>query len=165
MNLAQLTIRTRLALGFSALTALMVLLGAASVHHLTAIKNEFDTVRQDLYPKLQAATEIKAVNDEASQALRNLFVVSDPDDIKAQFDAIAGSSRRTNATIDTFTKTITSDDGNAALANLNAARAEHRKPRDKLIEMLTANRTEEANNVLLHEVLRSRSTTWAGSMT
>ena len=153
MNLAQMKIRTRLTLGFSALAALMALLGAAAIYYLTAVDTEFETVMQDRYPKLQAAGEIRAVNNEVAQALRNLFVVSDPDDIKAQFDVIAGSSTRTNANIDTLTKTITSEDGKAALAKLNLARAEYRKPRDKLIELLKASRTEEAKNVLLLELL------------
>ena len=152
MNFAQLKIRTRLALGFSVLAALMALLGAVSIHHLAAIHNEFDTVMQDRYPKLQAAAEIKAVNNEVSQALRNLFVVSDPDDIQAQFDLVAGSAKRTDANIDTLIKMISSEQGKAALAKLNAARADYRQPREKLLGLLRASRTEEAKNVLLLEV-------------
>ena len=163
MNLAQLKIRTRLALGFSALAVLMALLGIAALYHLNVVDREFDAVMEDRYPKLQAAGEIKAVNNEVSQALRNLFVVSDPDDIKAQFDLIAGSSKRTNANIETLTKTIMSDDGKAALAKLNAARADYRQPRDKLIEMLKASRTEEAKNVLLLEV-RPKQIAYMGSL-
>ena len=60
LNLAQLKIRTRLTLGFSALAVLMALLGAAALYHLTAIDREFDAVMDDRYPKLQAAAEIKA---------------------------------------------------------------------------------------------------------
>ena len=152
MKLAQLKISTRLTVGFAALAALMALLGAFSIHRLLAIHDEFDMVMQDRYPKLQVAGEIKGVNNEVSQALRNLFVVSDPDDIKAQYDVIAGSSKRTNANIEKLTQTITSDAGKAALAKLNAARAEYRAPRDKMIELLKAGRSEEAKNVLLLEL-------------
>ena len=163
MNLAQLTIRTRLTLGFSALAALMALLGVAAIYHLNVVVHEFDSVMEDRYPKMRAAGEIKAVNNEVSQALRNLFVVSDPDDIKAQFDLIAGSFKRTNANIDMLTKTIVSAEGKAALAKLNAARAEYRQPRDKLIELLKASRTEEAKIVLLQEV-RPKQVAYMGSL-
>jgi methyl-accepting chemotaxis protein len=152
MNLADLKIRTRLILGFSAVAALMALLGAASLHSLGAIHTEFGMVMNDRYPKLRIAGEIKAVNNEVSQALRNLFVVSDPDDIKAQFDVIDGSSKRTNANMERLTQTITSDAGKQALAKLNVARAEYRKPRDKVIELLKAGRTEEAKIALLLEL-------------
>jgi methyl-accepting chemotaxis protein len=149
MNLANLKIRTRLTLGFAALAALMAVLGAASIHSLLSIHDQFDLVMNDRYRKLQVAGDIKAVNNDVSQALRNLFVVSDPDDIKAQYDVIAGSSKRTNANIEKLTQTITGEAGKEALAKLNAARADYRKPRDQLIELLKAGRSEEAKNVLL----------------
>ncbi len=149
MKFAQLKISTRLTLGFSALAALMALLGAAAFRDVQSIDHAFDSVMEDRYPKLQIAGEIRAVNNEVSQALRNLFVVSDPDDIKAQYDLIAGSSKRTSANIDKLTATLVSPDGKEALARLNAARAEYRAPRDKLIELLKAGRGEEAKNVLL----------------
>ena len=46
------------------------------------------------YPKVQIASEIKAVNNEVSQALRDLLVTSDPDDMQAQYNIIAGSGKR-----------------------------------------------------------------------
>ena len=104
MTLADLKIRTRLIMGFSAVAALMALLGAASIHFLGSIHPEFGQVMEDRYPKLRIAGEIKAVNNDVSQALRNLFVVSDPDDIKAQYDVIDGSSKRTNANIEKLTQ-------------------------------------------------------------
>ncbi|MEP7099162.1 MAG: methyl-accepting chemotaxis protein [Burkholderiales bacterium] len=152
MTLAQLKISTRLTLGFSMLATLMALLGAVAIQNLQSIDRQFDGVMEDRYPKVQVAGEIKAVNNEVSQALRNLFIVSDPDDIKAQYDIIAGSSKRTNANIDKLTKMIVTPEGKELLAKLNGARAEYRGPRDKLIELLKASRSEEAKNVLLLEV-------------
>ena len=94
MNLTQTKISTRLALGFGALAALMVLLSGAALYFVQTIDQHFDTVMDNRYPKVQIAGAIKAVNNEVSLALRNLFVVSDPDDIQAQYDIIAGSSKR-----------------------------------------------------------------------
>ena len=152
MNLTQTKIGTRLALGFGALAALMALLSGAAVYYLQAIDLHFENVMEDRYPKVQIASEIKAVNNEVSLALRNLFVVSDPDDIRAQYDLIAGSGKRTNANIEKLTATITSPEGKEALAKLNAARAEYRGPRDKVLELLKSGREEEAKNALLLEV-------------
>ena len=152
MNLAQTKIRTRLALAFGALAVLMALLSGAAVYHLQAIDRHFEDVMEDRYPKVQIASDIKAVNNEVSQALRNLFVVSDPDDIQAQFDVIAGSSARTNANIDKLAATITAPEGKQALANLKAARAEYRVPRDKVVALLKTGRSEEAKIALLLDV-------------
>ena len=152
MNLAQTTIRTRLALAFGALAALMALLSGGAVYYLQAIDRHFEDVMEDRYPKVQIASDIKAVNNEVSQALRNLFVVSDPDDIQAQFDIIAGSSARTNANIDKLAATITAPEGKQALADLKAARAEYRVPRDKVVALLKTGRSEEAKIALLLDV-------------
>ncbi|HZT56751.1 MAG TPA: methyl-accepting chemotaxis protein, partial [Burkholderiaceae bacterium] len=161
MNLANLKIRTRLTLGFAALAALMALLGAFSIHYLLSIQHEFDEVMNDRYPKLQLAGDIKAVNNDVAQALRNLFVVSDPDDIRAQYEVIAGSAKRASVAIDRLTQMITSDAGKEALARLNTARAEYWVTRDKLVELLKARRAEEAKTVLLLE-LRPKQTAYMG---
>ena len=152
MHFAQTRIRTRLVLAFGALAALMALLSAAAVYHLQAIDRHFEDVMEDRYPKVQLASDIKAVNNEVSQALRNLFVVSDPDDIQAQFDIIAASGARTSANIEKLAATITNVEGQQALANLKAARAEYRAPRDKVVALLKTGRSEEAKNALLLDV-------------
>jgi Four helix bundle sensory module for signal transduction len=66
MNLTQTKIGTRLALGFGALAALMALLSGAAVYHLQAIDHHFENVMEDRYPKVQIASEIKAVNRTTS---------------------------------------------------------------------------------------------------
>ncbi len=149
MKLNDMKIRTRLMLGFAAMAALIAVLGAAALYSLVKIHQEFGNVMDDRYPKLLMANDIKAVNNEVSQALRNLFIVSDPDDIVAQFDIIAGSSKRINDNIDRLKTTIHSAEGQAALDKLMEARADYRKPRDKVIELLKSGRSEEAKNAVL----------------
>jgi methyl-accepting chemotaxis protein len=113
------------------------------------VQDAFKTVMDDRYPKIRIAGDIKSVNNEVSQALRNLFVMSDPDDIKAQYDLIGGSSKKTNSNMERLEKSITDDAGKAALAKLTEARAAYRAPRDKVIELLKAGRSEEAKIALL----------------
>jgi methyl-accepting chemotaxis protein len=149
MNLNDMKIRTRLMLGFAVMAALIAVLGAAALYNLMKIHQEFGNVMDNRYPKLMIANDIKAVNNDVSQAIRNLFIVSDPDDIKAQFDLIAGSAKRTNENIDRLKNTITSAEGKAALDKLMEARADYRKPREKVIELLKAGRAEEAKNAVL----------------
>ena len=149
MKLNDMKIRTRLMLGFAAMAALTAVLGAVALFNLVKIHQEFGSVMDDRYPKLLIANEIKAVNNEVSQAISNLFIVSDPDDIKTQFDIIAGSSKRTNDNIDRLKNTIVSAEGKAALEKLMQARADYRKPREKVIELLKAGRAEEAKNAVL----------------
>ena len=152
MNLSNLTIRTRLAAGFALMALLVAILGGTALLNLGSIHREFASVMDDRYPKLQLAADIKTVNSDVAQALRNLFVMSDPDDIKAQYEILKASSPRTNASVEKLAATMSTEEGKAALARLNAARADYKGPRDKMIELLKANRNEEAKTVLLLEV-------------
>ncbi len=152
MNLKDMKISTRLTLGFAAMAVLMSLLGALAILKVTAIQGEFADVMDDRYPKIQTAGDIRTVNNEVSLAIRNLFVMSEPADVKAQFDVIANSSKRTNANIDTLQRSITSAQGKAALDKLMAARADYRGPRDKVLELLRGGQVDEAKLVLVREV-------------
>jgi methyl-accepting chemotaxis protein len=120
-----------------------------ALYNLAKIHQEFASVMEDRYPKLLLANDIKAVNNDVSQAIRNLFIVSDPDEIQAQFDTIAGSTKRTNDNFERLKQTIISDEGKAALEKLTQARADYRKPREKVVDLLKAGRSEEAKNAVL----------------
>ena len=149
MNLDQLKIRTQLIIGLSAMATLTALLAAAAIYHVGAIRDDFDEVMADRYPKVVIAGDMKAVNNEVSQAIRNLFIVSDPDDIKAQYAVIDASGPRTDANMEKLEKSITAEPSKTALARLKQARADYRKPRDAVIDLLKTGRSEQAKNALL----------------
>ena len=152
MNLSQLKISTRLTLAFAVMALAMALLGGLAIYKVVGVQSAFTTVMEDRYPKIKIAGDVKSVNNDVSQALRNLFVMSDPADIKAQYDIIGGSSKRTNENMDKLKATINSEVGKAAFAKLVDARAAYRAPRDHLIELLKAGKMDEAKVVLVKEV-------------
>ena len=152
MNLDHLKISTRLTLGFAVMALLMGLLGALSVVKISHVNDEFRDVMDDRYAKIVIVNDIKVVNNEVAQALRNLFVMTDTQDIQAQFAVLDASGPRTNANVDKLKATITAPAGKAALDKLMAARAEYRAPREKLITLLRAGQLDEARPVLLAEV-------------
>src|ERR1044071_8037447 len=149
MKLSDLPIKARLALGFAAMGVLMGALGLTTLRNVVAIEHHFAEVMDDHYAKVKIANEIKAVNNEVSQALRNLFVMSEPEDVKAQYDLIAGSSKQSNGNMEKLQKGISDPAGQAALAKLSEARAAYRAPREKMIELLKAGKVEQAKTALL----------------
>ncbi|CAN5433728.1 methyl-accepting chemotaxis protein [soil metagenome] len=152
MKRNNMKISTRLTLGFATLGLLMALLGGVALYKSAQIHDQVTALMEDRYQKVLTASDVKAVNNEVSQALRNLFIMSNPDDVKAQYDVIAGSSKRTNANMDMLAKTVVSEAGKAALAKLVQARADYRAPREKVIELLKAGRSEEAKAALINEL-------------
>ena len=111
-------ISTRLSIGFAAMMALVALLGAVSMSNLMIIQHEFESVMDDRVPKLKTANELKFNNDEVSQAMSNLFIVSDPGDIKAQYEIIGDSTKRTTDAIERLARTIHGEIGKAALTGV-----------------------------------------------
>ena len=163
MTLRDLKISTRLTLGFAAMAALMALLGAMAYAKVDDISTQFSEVMDDRYAKILIANDIKAVNNEVAQALRNLFVMSEAKDVQEQFAILDASGKRTSANVDKLKATITTDEGKAVLAEVMAARGAYRAPRDKLITLLKDGKLDEAKPVLLNE-LRPRQVAYMAAV-
>jgi methyl-accepting chemotaxis protein len=142
-------ISTRLRLGFAAMAVLMAVLGSVALIKVTSLQRAFSAFVDERYGQIRTANEVKAVNNEVAQALRNLFIVSDPDDIAAQYAVIEASSKRTNENIDKLRRADNDAADNAALTQLVQARAAYRAPRDRVISLLRSNRLEEAKTALV----------------
>jgi len=152
MNLAQMKISTRLTLAFAAMALAMAVLGGLAIYKVVGVQRAFSTVMDDRYVNVRVANDIKLGNNDVSQALRNLFIMSEPADIKAQYDIIGGSSKRANENMDKLKQNLTSDAGKTAYAKLAEARAAYRAPRDHTIELLRAGKMDEARIALVKEV-------------
>ena len=152
MNLAQMKISTRLTFAFAAMALAMAVLGGLAIYKVVGVQRAFSTVMDDRYVNVRVANDIKLGNNDVSQALRNLFIMSEPADIKAQYDIIGGSSKRANENMDKLKQNLTSDAGKTAYAKLAEARAAYRAPRDHTIELLRAGKMDEAKIALVKEV-------------
>ncbi|MEO6030543.1 MAG: MCP four helix bundle domain-containing protein, partial [Burkholderiaceae bacterium] len=152
MNLKHLKISTRLTVGFASLVALIALLGAVALYKTAAMATEFTAVMQDRYPMIVTAHEVKAVNGDVAQALRNLLVMTDPADVKAEFDLLASSVKRTDAHMAQLAKGVTEASGKQALARLTQALGDYRAARERMMAPLRESRVEDARRVLLDEV-------------
>ncbi len=149
MNLQKLTIRARLTLAFATLTVLMLGLGALGLLGLTSVTRSFGDVMQTSYPNLVLANDIRDAHNDVSQAVRNLFIMSDPDDLKAQYELIERSEKRIAADVDKLKQTVGDAAGKATLEKLQLARSAYEKPLAQLIAKVKASQQEIAKNLLL----------------
>jgi methyl-accepting chemotaxis protein len=145
-------ISTRLTLGFSAMAALIVLLGLLAIFKVTGIQRSFSNVMDERYPNTLIANEIKSTNTMVAQALVNLFIVTDPADVKALFDTIAGAGPQTAANIDKLKKSMVTPKEQEALQRFIDARTDYRKPRDRILEMIKAGKLDEAKVAMVGEL-------------
>ncbi|MFG5411312.1 MCP four helix bundle domain-containing protein, partial [Piscinibacter sakaiensis] len=152
MRLSDLSIANRLRLGYAAMTLLLALVGTLALLQLNAVQREFRHVVEDRYVKIQTVADIRTVNAEVGQALRNLLIVTEPAQVQEQYAILDASSPRTNANMDKLKASVHTPEGLAALKSLQNARADYRAPREKLIKLLRAGQRDEARTVLLDEV-------------
>ncbi|MFM2067072.1 MAG: hypothetical protein RLZZ584_1981, partial [Pseudomonadota bacterium] len=151
VNTQNLRISTRLLLGFAAMGLLTVVLGVVALLKVQVIGAEFDRVMDDRYVKIGQATTIKGELSDAARALRNLLLMTDAAELKAQHDELAASTRIVTELLGQLEKSVTSAAGKAALAEVNVARAVYRQSRERMLEQYREGRTEEAKATLLKD--------------
>jgi methyl-accepting chemotaxis protein len=152
MNLSEMKIATRLALGFGAMALLILLLGLLAWSKLGLMDAQFRLAVEDRYPKVRAMSAIKDANNKVAIALANLLVMTEKSDIEAQFAVFESVSKFTASTVADLEKSLTSPGGRAGFLKFQEARASYRVERDKLIKLLRAGDLETAKKVMLKEV-------------
>jgi methyl-accepting chemotaxis protein len=151
VNTKDMKLSTRLALGFSALGALLVLVGLIALTKVSAIGAEFNTVMDDRYAKITETSAIKSELNEAARALRNLFLMTDANEVKAQLAEIEQSSKAIGEHLVKLEGSIQSDQGKALLAKVVTARSAYLQTRERLIEQFKAGKLDEAKATLMKD--------------
>ena len=106
MNIRNLRIGQRLAIGFGVVIALLVLVAGMSYLRISSLNQEVGTMVKERYPKTVVANGIKADVNEATRSMLNVLIMTDPEQIKKELQnidarnasattAIAGLSRNT----------------------------------------------------------------------
>nr|WP_316642808.1 methyl-accepting chemotaxis protein [uncultured Roseateles sp.] len=152
MNINEMKISTRLALGFAAMALLIVLLGALAWAKLDAIDGQFKLAMEDRYPKVKLFLTIKDGNNQVARSMRNLLIMTDKADIDGQFALIDEISKTTAATLDKLSKIMTTPGGVAGLAKLNDVRGAYRTERDKVLKAVRDGDLDTAKTVLLKDM-------------
>jgi methyl-accepting chemotaxis protein len=151
MELRNTKLATRLLLGFGAMSATLILVGGVGLFNVARIDREFDLVMKDRYPKIVQVDTVRANVNKNARAVRNLFIMTAPADLKATYDEIAACDQVISDTLAALARIIASDKGKEKLARVAEARAEYRAPRDRMFEQLRAGKLDEAKSTLLNE--------------
>jgi methyl-accepting chemotaxis protein len=151
VNTKDLKMSTRLALGFTAMGALLVLIGVIALLKVSAIGGEFKTVMDDRYVKIVEATVIKNELNDVARATRNMLIMSDAGEVKQQFDDVEASVKVITEQLGKLDKSTVDEAGKAALAKVVAARAVYLPTREKLLDQVRAGKLDEAKATLLNE--------------
>ena len=159
---ANMKIGARLAIGFAAVLALLVIVAALSYTRITALKGSVESVATDMFPKTVAANDVMLAINVIARRLRNAYIFKDAEAQK-ELDQIPEQRNIATDRLEKLEKTITSDAGKAALKRVTDARLHYRADQDKFIDALKGGHRDEAA-ALLSGDLRRTQTDYMGSI-
>ena len=139
-------------MAFAILATLIALLGAAALFKVTAINGQLNLALDDRYPKIKRFQRIKDGNSTVARAMRDLFIETDPAQIKASYDEMARVSKEIGELYTELESSMSTPKGKAGFQKLSAARAEYKVPREKVMAQLKAGQMEEAKATLINEL-------------
>jgi len=152
MNLNNLKISTRLILAFSVIGAFAALLGGTAILKVLTIREQFDAAMNEQYPYVQVANELKAKVADSMAATRNLLIMTDPNDLAAQYARMEANTAAVKATYVLLQKQLTSGEGKSLLDRMVLARSEYKTHQSKFLEAMHAGKVDEARAIFFRDL-------------
>ncbi len=156
MPLHNITISTRLALGFGFMALLVLTLGLQFVSQIRTVQTEFRGMTQGHYPKVVAVHRIKSLVLENASTTRNLLIIVSEPEIRRQLEAMNKVSQEINEVLRQLTDETAGAQGQALLERLGGARAAYVASRRNMLEQFKEGLLNEAGLTLLRDVQKQQ---------
>ena len=152
MKLHNLKVGQRLALSFSLVIALLIVVSALAYLRVSDLSNEINLSSEDRYPKTVLAHRIKDELNETALNMRNLLLMSDPAALEKEYANLEESRAIIAASLDKLDKTITLPADRATLLPVQAERTRFLVVRMGFLALTKAGKNDEARAYLLAEL-------------
>jgi methyl-accepting chemotaxis protein len=154
MNLIRnLSLRSRLALGFGLLIALMLAIAGLGVQRFAHTAEAVEDIVGNQWVKASAATSIDIATRANARRTMELFFATDPAHAARVRDLIETNKKGIDEALVTLGQRVTRPDGKALLATLTTARVAYVASFSKVDQLLRAGQREQAQQLLLAETL------------
>jgi len=150
---ADLGIGTRLAVGFAAVTALLVAVAAIGFSGIEVVDDHAEVILHDRYAKVALAHTIENEVNRQSRALRTALIASDAAIARAELAKLEQSAPVVAKAVERLEATIHTDKGKAALQAMEQARNAFKAREHEVVEMIRGGKIEDGRNHLVAAVL------------
>jgi methyl-accepting chemotaxis protein len=144
MNIRNMGIGQRLAVGFGVVIALLVMLAALSYLRIATLNQEVATMVKERYPKTVLANAIKADVNEATRSMLNVLIMTDPDQVKPELGIIAAKNANAATALAELAKNTTDPRGQAILKEIAAIRAKFIPSQQGFIDLINEDKKDSA---------------------
>ena len=148
MDMSAWKVRTRLSVGFGGVCALLLVIVAVGWVSLARIQQGLAGVVDDRWPKISAATTILVQTDAIAIGLRNMMLTIDQADRDKQVEIILKARETIGSAVAQLERSLTQPKGRELLHNVQAQRAKYIAGQQALIELIRADKPDEARTYL-----------------
>jgi len=152
-----LKIGVRLGIGFGLVLAMLVIVGGLAFLRLNGLNAEIGDMVNDKFPKTVTAGRIIDDINVVARSTRNVLLVKDPEQIKAELQRVVDSRKDASEAYASLEKTITSEGGKKVLAEAEGFRKAYGADLDKFIEIQKTGKIDEATAHLLNALRKSQA--------
>jgi methyl-accepting chemotaxis protein len=152
MNLSNLKIGSRLALAFSVVIALLLVILGVATSVLNGLSSVMDSVVDDRYAQIALANKIKTVGDHGAVTIGRILLATNPDQLKKYMDEYASIRAANTQNLADFEKLLHTDDDKAQFETQSKARKEYGVVVRKVFDLMAAGKRDEAMAVYQDEM-------------
>jgi len=146
--LSNLKIGTRLAAGFGAIGAMLILISCLGIAMLGKINQGTGHIVHDSMPKIELANSVSANINDIAIALRNMMLSADPADQRKQTDAILAARQAAAGNLGKLARMLDSDRERALLAKMNDANTRYAQGQEVLLELIRSGTPDDSSAYL-----------------
>jgi len=152
MNLSNWKIGARLGLGFALVVLLMVVVAFVGITRLSSLNQGTEIIVKDRMVKLEMANDVIEQINLIARSSRNILLMSDPAQVKQEFDRIAEARKKAVAILDDLGKKLNTEKGKAMHKTVMEVRAPYAEITMRFLKLAEEGKKEEALKILLNDV-------------
>jgi len=149
---ANLKIGTRLALGFSVMLLIMVVISGVALTGFAKINRKVDVITDDKWPTVVLLHAVYDDINVVARALRNAIILSDAAEVKKELDRIAKAREEVDKNLGKLDGTIVSGEGTSLLQAIKDRRAAYAAVQKEIIALIESGGKARAGDLLVTQL-------------
>ncbi len=139
----------RMGLGFGLVIVLMIAMGLFAINRLGAMDRETNKLVNDRWPKSVESNEILKAMDDAIISVSTAILQDDAREVKKELEYTARLRADATKKIDELTRTMTTEEGKAALKAVVDSRSKYGGALDEVIRLIESGEKVQAKAIVL----------------
>lgn len=153
----ELTVKTRLGLGFGGVMLLLAVVALVSVNNLNGLLANIENMVEDKFPKTVWTHDIIDNINVIARSMRNTLIVKDQATIEKELARIQQARGKIKENLDKLDAKIESPEGRRLLQAILDARTPYVAAQDRFIALARQGKQQEAADYLLNEIRQLQS--------